>query len=58
MVEVGGSGWWLKKNIYIYINYIYTYQGSLSYPFWGDQTMPMHGEFERFPENIVHCSGW
>ena len=26
-------------------------QGSLNYPFWGNQTMQMHGNFEGFPLN-------
>ena len=29
-------------------------QGSLNYPFYGDQTMQMYGDFVRFPLVIVH----
>ena len=32
-------------------------RGSLNYPFWGDQTIQIYGEFERFPL-VVHCLGW
>ena len=31
-------------------------QGSLKYPFGGDQPMQMYGDFEGFP--LVHCLGW
>ena len=55
----------IPKNVYIYTYvyipmyiYIYIYtswqfelflQGSLNYPFWGDQTMQIYGSFEGFP---------
>ena len=32
-------------------------QGSLIYPFWGDQTMQISGDFEGFTL-VVHCLGW
>ncbi len=64
ITEISGSfsffviWWWITSKNYKRSHFL---QGSLNYPFWGDQTNQIYGNFEGFPLNyiiILHCFGW
>ena len=38
-----------EKNLHLGNLHPWFYQGSLHYPFWGDQTVQINGDFEGFP---------